>query len=482
MQRNVAFHRLFDLNLPQHWVLVTCAATGLGAYAGLVMLHLEQGTLRGQHTPHTLGWYTIAFVSYLVALIWIETRRSASMVLILSTGLAFRLLLLVTVPTLSDDVYRYIWDGHLANHGKSPYALPIDSPELDYLEIPQRAQANNRWMASPYLPTAQFLFAGLTYLFPLQPLYVQLTMVLFDLLAALFLTKLLIIAGQLPYRVMIYFWNPLVIIEVAHGAHVDVLMVFLTLLSLWLTFSPRRSKVNGWLAPILLGLATVTKILPVLLLPVLFWRWNWRQLVLYGLVVLAMIAPFGLSAGWGLTGPLDGTGLFGAIRIYADQWNFNSGLFHWLEVDWLPRLGLVEATTWAKRITGLMMLLVLAGTWLVARQRAGILPTLRLMAVPSMAYLLLTTTVHPWYLLMLLAFLPFLPPRPTESPWRWLILAPWLYLSGTVALSYLTYVNPLDFREFEWIRNTEWVPTLILVLTWLVAGQLTRLVGLIRKS
>ena len=386
-----------------------------------------------------------------------------------------RVLLLFTVPTLSDDIYRYLWDGHVAINGVSPYAYPIDSPELDYLDVPQRALANNRWMASPYMPTAQFLFTGLTYLFPLQPIFFQVTMVIFDLLSALLILKLLKIAKLPGYRILIYLWNPLVVVEVAHGAHIDAWMVFLTMLALWLTFSSRWGKMSTWLAPMLLALATLTKILPLLLLPILFWRWRWRQLVLYGVVTSALLVPAGLQAGWGLTGPLDGTGLFGAIRIYADQWNFNSGIFHWLEVDLLPALGVIGATDWAKRIIVLALLLVMIGVWLQARHRPDVPSTLRLMAVPFMAYVLLNTTFNPWYLLILMAFLPFQPPLPSDSPWRWLAAAPWLYLSGAVSLSYLTYLDPLNFRELEWVRQTEWLPTLGLVMLWIILLAAKRL-------
>jgi hypothetical protein len=66
---------------------------------------------------------------------------------------------------------------------------------------------------------------------------------------------------------------------------------------------------------------------------------------------------------------------------------------------------------------------------------------------------------------------PFLPAGPNESlnhhrlktAVHWLLAAPWLYLSGAIALSYLTYINPLDFREFEQIRQVEWLPVLFLL-------------------
>lgn len=468
MQKNLPNSQATIFKLPAQWGLLISAAIGLGGYLGMVMLHLQQGTLRSWHTPHTIGWYLVAFGGYLLALFWAERQQSASLFIIWSGAIIFRLLLMVTTPTLSDDVYRYIWDGYVTNHGVSPYAHPIDSPALDHLDIPQRAQANNRWMASPYLPTAQMLFAALTYLFPLRPMFFQMAMIMFDLMAAQLLAKLINVAGQPGYRILIYLWNPLVIVEVAHGAHIDALMVYLALLALWLTFAPEQTNFTRWMAPLALAMATLTKILPIFLLPVLFWRWRWRQLLLYGLATAGLLLPFGLSAGWGLTGPLDGIGVFGALRIYADQWNFNSGLFHWLEVNWLPALGVTAATEWAKRMVGAAMLLTLVGVWLAARRRRYIRAELRLVALPFMAYLLLSTTVHPWYLLVLLAFLPLLAPTAEESPWRWLSLAPWLYLSGALALSYVTYLNPLDFREFEWVRNTEWLPTLGLFGIWVV--------------
>ena len=117
----------------------------------------------------------------------------------------------------------------------------------------------------------------MTQLLPLRPLIFQAAMVIFDLLSALLLLFLLRTATLPDHRVLLYLWNPLVVVEVAHGAHVDVWMIFLTMLALWLTFSPKRPRLSTWLAPVVLVLATLTKFLPVLFLPVLFWHWRWRR-------------------------------------------------------------------------------------------------------------------------------------------------------------------------------------------------------------
>ena len=82
--------------------------------------------------------------------------------------------------------------------------------------------------------------------------------------------------------------------------------------------------------------------------------------------------------------------------------------------------------------------------------------------------LLVSPTVHPWYALILLVFLPFLPPATGEPRRQWLAVWPWLYLSAALPLSYLTYLDPLDFRELEWVRRTEWLPTLALLLLWII--------------
>ncbi len=179
-------------------------------------------------------------------------------------------------------------------------------------------------------------------------------------------------------------------------------------------------------------------------------------------MLILLLLPFGWEAGWGLTGELDGRGVFGALRIYSGQWKFNSGLFHWLAM-WLGRQQVVEPLIKAKGITGVLLLLLLLVVWLLARTRTRARPALRLMSVPLMGYLLLTPTLHPWYLLILLAFVPFLTPATGESQRQWFLAAPWIYLSGALIFSYLTYLDPLNFGEQEWVRKLEWLPTLVLL-------------------
>ncbi|HID52266.1 MAG TPA: hypothetical protein EYP41_09530, partial [Anaerolineae bacterium] len=181
------------------WGLYLTVGLSLLAYLGLVRQDWLYGTLRDGRTPQTIAWYLLAFFAYLGAILWTE-KQGISRRWLWGAAVLFRLLLLFTAPTLSDDVYRYLWDGYVAHQGVSPYAYAINAPELDPLDNPVRAQANNAWMASPYLPAAQMVFWSVTAVAPLRPLFLQITMTLFDLGSAFLIARLLALAALPPRR------------------------------------------------------------------------------------------------------------------------------------------------------------------------------------------------------------------------------------------------------------------------------------------
>ena len=447
------------------------------AYAGMASVDWRFGTLRDQFVTQTLGWYGLAFAAFALLIVWVEWRQRVSMRWVWGVAIVARLLLLTTTPTLSDDVYRYLWDGHVAIQGVSPYAYAIDSAEHNAYDHPVRALANNTWMASPYMPAAQTIFGAVALLLPLSPLSLQLLMVGFDLLSAWLLAKLLSLAKLTLHRLILYLLNPLIIVEIAHGAHIDAWMILLTLCAAYAALN-----VRAWpriIAPIALALAVLTKIIPVLAAPVFFWHWSWKQRIGSGVLALGLLLPAAVRAGWGLSGELNGRGLFGALRIYADRWKFNGGIFHWL-AGWLAERGVATPLDTAKLAVWLVMMGVLLIVWGLAYHYPSPRAALRLIFVPFAAYLSLTPTVHPWYALIMLTFVPFLAPADDESPWQWLVVLPWLYLAATLPLSYLTYRDPSDFRELEWVRQTEWLPTLVLAtiaLLWTSSALLSPLLG-----
>ncbi len=446
------------------WMLLI--AVGASAYGGMVIVDLTTGTLRAGSTPTTIGLLFVVFASFVPA-IWLNERRPLDTRLLWLVAVSFRLLMGTTQPTLSDDVYRYLWDGHLVTEGVNPYSYAIDAPQLDGFDSPTRRMANNVDLSSPYLPVAQGVFAASVATLPSSPRSLQLVMTAFDLATAWVVSRLLVLTGQPARRLMLYLWNPLMIVEIAHGAHLDAVMTFLAVVAFWATLAAQSESRRRWglVSPVALALATLTRPIPVLLAPVLWWRWSVTHRVAFAVTLVAAVVPFSFgNGGWGLLGPPTGVGVFGSARVYSQEFRFNAGVSRWLE----DAFG--QASVAASTLTGGAMAALLLGVWVAARRS----PTtnrqltdrrlLRLAAVPMVGYIVLTPVFHPWYLMVLMTLLVFVAPSGVESRDRWLLLLPWVYLSAASSLSYLTYRDPAAFAELDWVRAIQWFPTLALLL------------------
>lgn len=466
---------------------------------GLVILDAREGTLRDRFVTETVAWYLLAFVGFAVA-IWANERssgaRSIPLRWVWGIGIALRLLMLFTTPTLSDDVYRYIWEGHLVAEGVSPYEFTIDDPAGEQHAIEARELANNRTLASPYLPTVPLVFGAVLSIFPPEPLTMQVTMIAFDLIAAFVLSRLLALAALPARRVALYLLHPFAIVEIGHGAHLDALMMALAaagvLLSLRSIDGGRAGSGSRIAGAVLLALATLTRPIPALLVPVLFWRWNWPQRIAYSGVVGGLIVAFGLGAGFGLTGEPTGTGVFGSARAYTETFRFNSAIYQtvetWIASQGLDDKGWNEPVALTRLVMAALVLVVMLVIWARSRRLVEPLAIVRMAIVPLAMYTLLTPVLHPWYLLIVILFVPLLTPTDAEAAdggaLRWLLALPWLYLSGALVLSYLTYRDPAAFAELKWVRRVEWVPTVVLLAgaVAMTTVRSMRLRGLVRTN
>ena len=499
---------LFDHSTRRFHLPRLAAAGGLTflAGAGLLACFAAIGRipdLPGENLIPFLAYFSLACALYLLAVLRLE-REALPLKVLWGLAILFRAALLFQPPGLSDDVYRYAWDGRLLTQGANPYALPVNSPLLDANDFELRAQVNHPWMASPYLPAAQALFALVMRLSPQNmpqtalPAF-QISAIIFDLLTGWLVMDLLARLGLPPQRALIYLWNPLVVVEFAHAAHIDSWMLFLTLLAGWclLRAAPDNPRRDFWSSASVLALAaaTLTKGAPVLFAPLFLRRWGFKRSLLYLLLLVGVCGLFAAGAGWGLSGPLDGRGLFGALRIYLSQWNYNSSLYHWLEAALTgvrspgaaPVTPETAAPIWLARqiaaaALGLVSLAGLVWAWKRTGYRRGqpaalALDLLRLAALLSGAYLLLTATLHPWYVTLILPFLAFLLPAPGQTNSIRRFVWPWLYLSCAVAFSYLTYIDPADLHEYALIRPVEYAPFFLLML-WASLPYL----GRIRKT
>src|SRR2546427_4315845 len=242
----------------------------------------------------------------------------ASLAIILGFAVLFRCLVLFSPLVLSSDLYRYVWDGRVQRAGINPYRYP---PEADAL-VPLRdttiyPHINRPGLITIYPPGAQMLFALITTVVPDSVRGMKAAMVLFDLATLGVLLRLLQRHGSDPQRLVLYAWSPLVVFEFAGSGHVDALMLPFLLLALHARLTARPGS-----AGVLLGLATLIKLYPAVLVPALYSRGERRFLCGFGATLILGYLPYVAGAGARVLGYLPG---------YFGPWeDFNGGLRYFL--------------------------------------------------------------------------------------------------------------------------------------------------------
>jgi hypothetical protein len=277
---------------------------------------------------------------------------------------------------LSDDLYRYLWEGRLWLEGFNPYRLAPDDPVAAHLRDQAWSHINNKPLASIYPPISQMLFVA-TAAFGGTATSVKVLALLAHLVSAA-------VAGHLTgssRTTLALALNPLLLSEAALNGHFDVLCGLSLLVAVW-SLGQRRFVRAGAATVAAIGL----KLVGLVLLP-LFWR-RPKALLATALGAALMVVPL---FGWRVPAdPVSGTGQFAA------RWRGNESLF--AAVDSLSREVLNDDL--AHLVA--RVLVALALVWLcifVARRN---LPPLQSARVLVWAVLLLSPQVHPWYLAWLL--------------------------------------------------------------------------------
>lgn len=221
--------------------------------------------------------------------------------IILTVAIACRLVTLFPEPFLSSDVYRYVWDGIVQHAHINPYRYVPGDPALTFLRASNQDVFDNinrrEYARTIYPPAAQAIFYLITAISP-TVVFLKMAMVLFEGLTMYSLIALLKHLGLRREQSLLYAWCPMLIWEIAGSGHLDaVAMAFITLA---LLFRYRRRPV---LTGVFLGLAVLTKLYPIVLLPALMMRsqpseksfrlrgWDWTMpAVVFSLVALGYAA------------------------------------------------------------------------------------------------------------------------------------------------------------------------------------------------
>jgi len=364
-----------------------------------------------------LAHFALLLGLYMVAA-WAVIRRPlsdrASLISLVAFACLFRALLLPTRPILSDDIYRYAWDGKVQAAGFNPYRYPPEAPELAHLrDALIHPRINRPWARTIYPAGAQWLFRAFFAIAPDSILGLKLGIAACDALTIGLLMWLLRARGYSESRALLYAWHPLVVFELAGSGHVEGLMLPWLLLCLALSAHGR-----AWAAGVPLGLATAIKLYPALLAAPLIRRHGPCLLLPAATVLGALYLPYLGSGGGDVLGFLP--------RYLSDPGErFNAGPGGLAAYG----LGLLLGRPMLVAQSFLAFALIGAGLVGARRREPGLEATLAELLVLIGTFVTFAQTLHPWYLVWALPALAFQP------------RASWLYLSGAVALSYLTYTH-----------------------------------------
>jgi alpha-1,6-mannosyltransferase len=440
-------------------VLLSAAAYGVLAYA---TPRAEFGQL--------LGLFGVAFGLYAVLLRLQLPLRAG-----LLAALLLRLLWLPALPTLSDDYHRFRWDGLLVAAGVNPFQYRPDQFDFRSASFvvrlePEKVAADNKRQPtkneqqttsnelrllyprlnsphyySVYPPVCQAVFGVASGLFPASErgavLLMRLVLLLAEAATAGLLLALLRQRGLPPQRALWYLLNPLVIVELTGNLHFEALVVALLLLALLLLERGRWAWSAG-----ALGLAVGTKLLPLLVLPLLLRRLGWRRFVGYatltGLTVALLFAPF-LSAELVRN-------IGRSLNLYFRSFEFNASFYYLLRAGgyWLTGYNQIARIGPALALGSVVLALGL--TLGEKRPTWATLPGTLLLLLTG--YYLLATIVHPWYLTPLVAL-------SVLTRYRYALV--W---SGLAVLSYAAY-QTTAYTENPWLLTLEY-GGLLLMLTW----------------
>ena len=447
---------LFCLGFSMLEGLATGPRGMLGPAAGLQLYWL--GTALSWGTLTLLAWHLWRRAGSGVSAAG-ETR--AARWVVVAVALVLRLWVIeATTPQLSDDMHRYVFDGRNLAAGENPYRhVPVACRDRDAATHRLVQRINNPELATIYLPTSQWLFAATAALTdphgdPFGYVGFRCGFVIVEMAALFLVMHVLASEGRSRWWAALYAWHPLAISEVAGSGHQDALGLMLLVASLLLLSTAHRPETRWWRRAsggVLFALCAGVKPVALPLLVPIVWRMRSERrgaliVLAAGLsAVAALIVPFLLMEG-GLTG------LWETGQTFVDRWSHN-GSVHALLAEWIGHDG-------ASRVC----LGLLAGVVGVAAWRGTDL--WRAATACLFAEALLSSTVHPWYLLWPLVLIPI---RFNAALW---------VLTMTVTWSYAAWRDDVPWQLPTWILVSAYAPVYALLAGWACHGAWRRISGL----
>ena len=424
--------------------------------------------------------YVILFIPF-----WYFIKKEKdNFPLLVGIAILFRLISLFAIPNLSQDFYRFIWDGRMILEGFNPYiSLPktfIDQhnfPINQAIDLFDGMGTLNASHFTNYPPINQLnfllaaIFAKSSILGSIVTLRLQI--ILADI-GIIYFGKLILEKLKLPiHYIFLYVLNPFIIIELTGNLHFESVMLFFLVWSLYLLLQKR------WIwAAILLGISVSIKLIPLLFLP-LFFQWftstplsnltstplsnlisaplsnqtsaplskqkkrphylkGFLKFISFGAIVIItnilLFLPF-------LSSELISS-YTNSVGLWFRNFEFNASIYYIArEIGYLFR-GYNEIAIIGKLLPVVTILFLVIITFYRKNKSPQQLITALLIAISF--YYFTTTTMHPWYLATLVLLSVF-------TKYRFPIV--W---SVVIILSYQVYANN-PWKENLWFVGLEYL-------------------------
>lgn len=350
----------------------------------------------------TIPLLTIYVGLFLFYLYLVNQNERLSVKQIIGLGILFRILFLFSTPMLSDDFYRFIWDGRLWFNGINPFAeLPVfymNHPELApnginqelfqllnspthytiYPPIPQFINWFAAWIASDSISISTYL--------------IRISHIAAETGTLILLPIILKNQNSNAKNLAWYAFNPLIIIELTGNLHHEALMIFFLVLFIaqW-----QKEKYN-WSA-FALAMSVASKLLPLIFLPYLILKLKGKNLVFFSLV-------FTISLGITFSPLIDSSFIHGmedSLLLYYQKFEFNAGIYYlFREIGfWITGYNTIAiiGKIFAYLVTGFVLIYSF-----VANRKNWKLESTFLFI--STVFALFSLILHPWYISLVILF------------------------------------------------------------------------------
>lgn len=348
----------------------------------------------------------------LVMLIYFTERYAIQLPFWPILGIAFilRIAFVFKAPELSNDIYRYLWDGIVFNNGINPYAFtPVDI----YKELPQyiglfhKLDHNNFFTIYP--PISQLFFKISTYFFS-NFVFMKMLLGILDVITCIFIYILLKSLNKSTSLYLLYAFNPLVILEISGSGHIDGLGVFFLVLCIFLLHRyilSYKKKIHHQCSfkmifmiaalGILFSFAVLTKLFPLVFLPLFIFLFPAKSSLIFMLFFILIIAVMIV-----IFYP-DISNILTTLAIYTANWEFSNIFFKILHAVFnssvIPRIILSTI------FVGCLLLIYKKYMPFIIRHSLDAF--ISACYYISFLFLIFSPTLHPWYGLYMILFLPF---------------------------------------------------------------------------